>query len=144
MRVLVDTNVLATGWVGGPLGLQTPPAQIWRLWKQGQFELLVSAHVLNELRDTLERPWFAAKTTHQERSGLLADILLLGTEVSITGEIQKITSHWQDDLVLAAAVSGSADYLVTGDAEFRRVDQYEGVKIRTPAEFLQELESPAG
>jgi putative PIN family toxin of toxin-antitoxin system len=141
MKVLIDTNVLATGWVGGPLDLQTPPAEIWRLWKQGRFELLVSEHVMNELRDTLERSWFVAKTTPQERNDLLIDIWEVGTEVEVTVEIQKVARHWQDDLVLSAAVSGNADYLVTGDAEFRRVDEYQGVRLRTPAEFLREIEA---
>ena len=144
MKVLVDTNVLATGWVGGPLDLKTPPAQIWRVWKQGRFRLLVSEHVLNELRDTLERPWFASRTTYQERKDLLLDILEYGTEIEIKVDIQKVARHWQDDLVLVAAISGNAHYLVTGDAEFRRVDEYQGVKIRTPSEFLIEIDKHPG
>jgi predicted nucleic acid-binding protein len=82
-----------------------------------------------------------AKTTPQERNDLLIDIWEVGTEVEITVEIQKVARHWQDDLVLSAAVSGNADYLVTGDAEFRRVGEYQGVKLRTPAEFLREFDA---
>ena len=64
--------------------------------------------------------------------------------VDVTHEVHGVTSHWQDDLVLAAAVSGDADFLVTRDKEFRRVGKYRGVKIRTPAEFLTELGAAAG
>ena len=59
-------------------------------------------------------------------------------------EVSGVASHWQDDLILAAAVSGNADYLVTGDAEFRRVGEYQGVKLRTPAEFLREFDALTG
>ncbi len=60
--------------------------------------------------------------------------------VDVTHEVHGIASHWQDDLVLAAAVSGEADYLVTRDKEFRQVGEYQGVIIRTPAEFLVEVD----
>jgi predicted nucleic acid-binding protein len=61
--------------------------------------------------------------------------------VDVTHNVHGVASHWQDDLVLAAAVSGNADFLVTRDKEFRRVGEYSGVKIRTPSEFLIELDA---
>jgi predicted nucleic acid-binding protein len=41
--------------------------------------------------------------------------------------------------VLAAAVSASADYLVTGDRKLQRLALYEGVTILSPADFVRLL-----
>ena len=47
----------------------------------------------------------------------------------------------KDDIFLACAVEGSADCIVTGDADLLTLDEYEGIKILRPYEFLQMLES---
>ncbi|MCA9858153.1 MAG: putative toxin-antitoxin system toxin component, PIN family [Thermomicrobiales bacterium] len=139
MRVLLDTNALAASIVGANLGWTTPPAQIWRRWQQKQFTLLISEHVMAELNTTLERPWFLARLDPPARDLAIRDLGAIAEVVELVVRTTGVTSHMEDDLVLSAAVSGNADYLVTGDAEFRRVGEYQGVKLRTPAEFLREL-----
>lgn len=141
MRVLLDTNVLAIGMSEHAWGLSQPSALIWQRWQAREFELLVSAHLLMELEQTLRTRWFAESTApatlHNARSRLCENAVF----VEITHEVHGVASQWQDDLVLAAAVSGEADYLVTRDKEFRQVGEYSGVKLRTPAEFLIELDA---
>lgn len=44
-----------------------------------------------------------------------------------------------DNKFLEAAIAAEAEYIVTGDKDLRDLDEYEGVKIRFPAEFLREL-----
>jgi predicted nucleic acid-binding protein len=143
MRVLLDTNSLAAGIVGANLDWQTPPAQIWRRWQQANFDLLISEQVMAELNTTLGLPWFADRIDPSARELAIEQLHANAEMAKPTTQITGIASHWQDDLVLSAAVSGNADYLVTGDANFRRVDEYQGVKIRTPAEFLRELDAQA-
>ena len=46
----------------------------------------------------------------------------------------------EDDRVLATAVAGNVDYLVTGDRRFRAIGQYEAIAIRTPREFVSILD----
>lgn len=138
MRVLLDTNALAASIVGYTLGWQTPPAQIWLCWLQKQFDLLISEQVMSELSTTLDLPWFAARVEPSNRELAVKRLHSVAEMAMPTTRVVSVASHWQDDLILSAAVSGNADYLVTGDTEFRRVGQYLGVKLRTPAEFLQE------
>ena len=140
MRVLLDTNVLAGGMTGEIRGSIRPPSQLWRRWRAKQFDLIVSAHLLDELERTLSTAWFRERTTPDAIAVLLRDVRDNAIFVEPIDEVRGIASHWQDDLVLAAAVSGKADYLVTGDAKFRRVGEYLGVKLCTPAEFLNELD----
>jgi predicted nucleic acid-binding protein len=60
--------------------------------------------------------------------------------IRITARVAGIASHAEDDLVIATAVSGDAEYLITGDKRLRKVGKYQNVKIRTPQEFLAEFE----
>jgi putative PIN family toxin of toxin-antitoxin system len=141
MRVLLDTNVLSAGMAGTNIGWQTPPAMIWRGWRTGRFELLISDGLLIELNRTLELPWFVERLAPRARADAMSDLLELAEMTELSIQVSGVASHPADDLVLSAAVSGNADYLVTGDAEFRRVGEYQGVKLRTPAEFLREIDA---
>lgn len=144
MRVLLDTNVLSVCIVSAIRPASTAPTRIWQRWLDKHFELLFSQHILNELERTFADPWFVTHLPADARSHQIARLLQTATQVQVTSVVSQVASHPADDLVLAAAVSGNADYLVTGDAKFRRVDEYEGVKLRTPAEFLTELDTKSG
>ncbi|MEZ4504672.1 MAG: putative toxin-antitoxin system toxin component, PIN family [Thermomicrobiales bacterium] len=141
MRVLLDTNVLAVGAAEHHWGQDRPCARIWQFWQAKKFELLVSEHILNELKQALRTPWFRERLTQELISSLPDEVFRQATVVEMNQDMPRVTSHWQDDLVLSAAISGNADYLVTRDAAFRRVGEYQGVKIRTPDEFLQEFDA---
>ena len=93
---------------------------------------------MDELGRTLDLPWFLARIDRSTRDLTVGELLGFAEMIEITVAVSGVASHPADDLVLAAAVSGDADYLVTGDAEFRRVGEYRGVKVRAPAEFLAE------
>jgi predicted nucleic acid-binding protein len=53
--------------------------------------------------------------------------------------VRGVATHWQDDRVIATALAGSADYLVTGDKELLRLKSYRTVRIVSPLEFLEIL-----
>jgi predicted nucleic acid-binding protein len=42
----------------------------------------------------------------------------------------------EDDAILATALSGKADFLVTGDRQLLRLGTYRGVRIVTARDFL--------
>lgn len=60
----------------------------------------------------------------------------------VAGEVvvKGVSPDPDDDFILACAKEGQVDYLVTGDAKHLLVlHEYEGVRIVTPAEFLNLL-----
>lgn len=63
-----------------------------------------------------------------------ASFIIPGVEVRGVGEDQ------EDDLVLSTAISGGADYLVTGDKHLQGIGDYRGVIILSPRAFLDVLE----
>jgi putative PIN family toxin of toxin-antitoxin system len=141
MRVLLDTNVLAASMAGHLSESSGPPAQLWSQWQAEQFDLIISAHLLDELERTLTTPWFRERSTPDAFYELMHYLRRYAIFVDASNDVVGIASHWHDDLILAAAVSGNADFLVTGDAEFLRVREYQGVRLCTPAQFLRELDA---
>jgi uncharacterized protein len=68
-------------------------------------------------------------------------VLLRGEPVSPTREIHKCRDP-KDDKFLELAVAGRAAVLVSGDADLQSLDPFEGVRILSPAVFLERLFEP--
>ncbi|MDQ3623269.1 MAG: putative toxin-antitoxin system toxin component, PIN family [Verrucomicrobiota bacterium] len=65
------------------------------------------------------------------------------TVAAFPDELPAICRDPDDDLVLAAAVAGSCQYLVTGDNDLLVLGAFRDVKIVKPREFLNLLEGRA-
>jgi len=131
-----DANILASGL----LTSTTPPGQILDAWRRGQVTLIVSEHILSELAGVLQKAYFRSRLVAGEAERFLEALRQDAVLTPITVEVQGVATHPEDDLVLATAVSGQADYLVTGDGPLRRqVPGYRGVRLVTAREFVELL-----
>jgi predicted nucleic acid-binding protein len=139
IRAVLDANSIASGAAGFRLGTR-PPAIILRAWRQQRYELVISDPLIAEVRRTLSKPYFLARVEPDVHTATLRAIAELATRVVITAVVSGVASHPEDDLVLAAAVSAGADYLVTGDKQLQRLGRYQGVVIVSPRDFLTLLE----
>lgn len=136
IAAVLDTNILASGTVTAA----TPPSQILDRWLDRQFELVVSEHIIDELERTLNKPYFQKHLTSNATAAFIDLLQSKATIISIITKVKGIATHPEDDLVIAAAVSGKADYLVTGDGPLlRKVSNYKGVALITPKDFLEVL-----
>ena len=50
--------------------------------------------------------------------------------------VSGVASHPEDDLVLATAISGAAEYLVTGDRQLLALGTFRDIRIVTARQFL--------
>lgn len=134
ISAVLDTNILASGTVTA----STPPGQILDAWRDGQFELVTSEHILDEIERTLKKPYFQKHLTKTDVAGFIDLLQNETTVISISVSVRGIATHPEDDLTLATAVSAKADYLVTGDGPLlRKVGSfYLGVNLVTPNVFL--------
>lgn len=123
IRVVLDANVIAAGFV-----IRTGlPARVLNHWLEGRMKLVISEHLVEEVEIAWKKPYWRARFTQDEVAHAVA--LLSEELIPITVDVSGIASHAEDDLVIATAVSGKADYLITGNKELRAVWEYEGVKI---------------
>ena len=59
-------------------------------------------------------------------------IIATATIVAPTISASGLTTHPEDDVVLAGAITAQVDYLVTGDKQLQRIGAYQGVSILSP------------
>ena len=58
-RIVLDSNVLVSAMVG--LHPNAPSVKIFDAWREGMFDILISEAMLEEVRRTLEKPYFRAR-----------------------------------------------------------------------------------
>jgi putative PIN family toxin of toxin-antitoxin system len=138
LRVVVDTNV----WVSGLILPESTPGRVLAAAQRGDFELVVSWSLVEEIADVLSRP----KLERYEISeGLIASLLQFVAPALPTIELEVELRDPDDAHVVEAAISGAADAIVTGDRGLLEDDDLRtwlaerGVGLHTPASLLDEL-----
>ena len=138
LTAVLDTNVLASGTVNAT----NSPGQILNAWRAGQFELVTSAHIIDELTRTFQKPYFKNHLS-SDAFGNFIDLLKNEAFVTpITVKIQDVATHPEDDSTIAAAMSAKAEYLVTRDQPLLNKvgSSYQGVTFVNPNDFLKVLQ----
>ena len=139
LRVVLDTNVLVSGLVA-PKG---PPQQALDAWLEGRYTLVTSLHLVAKLAHVISHPRTARRLliTDEEVDALLAAVLSQAVVVPGQLRLPGVTRDPKDDAVVACAVEGEADYIVSGDQDLLVLDEYEGIRIVTPRQFVAILGS---
>jgi predicted nucleic acid-binding protein len=88
------------------------------------------------LTRTLQKPYFAKRLPPQQAAVYLRALISLATLTPITIQVSGVATHPEDDLVLATALSASADYLVTRDRQLLNLGSYQRLAILAPTAFL--------
>ncbi len=137
MRVILGTNVLL-GALISPCG---SPDMIYRAWRAARFDLVTSAAQLDELRRVSRYPKLKA-ILPAHRIGTMVNnmqrAVVLGALPPLPEGVEAIDPN--DTFLLAMAVAGEADYLVTGDrrAGLLQRGSIGHARIVTPATFCAE------
>jgi uncharacterized protein len=133
LRVVVDTNIIVSG-----LFWQGPPKQLYQSLVSGHFDLLLTELLLDELRDVVTREKFEARFA---AIGFSPSQFLIQYEANaIIVESADIpvdaVRDPKDRAVLACAVGGEADYVVSGDKDLLVLGHYQSIPIITAVQFL--------
>ncbi|MDZ5649405.1 putative toxin-antitoxin system toxin component, PIN family [Nitrospirillum sp. BR 11828] len=132
MRVVVDTNVL----ISALLATASLPARLVTLWREGRFSLLVSESQLDELARVTRYPKIRARLAPAVAGQLINDLRGIA---EIVGPLPRVSASPDpfDNYLLATAVAGGADFLITGDKQdLLSLRRFEGTKILTVRDFL--------
>ena len=137
MRAVIDKNLLVRAVIR-PQGTVGPV--LLRL-RQGEYTLLYSRPLLEELIDVLNRPRIREKyrLTEQDIRTVVGLILLRGEGVRPQQSIQACRDP-KDDKFLEVAVAGRADVIVSGYQDLLVMHPYAGIPIVQAKAFLQMLE----
>ena len=130
-RVVFDTNILISAAIS-PLG---KPFACVR-WALANATQITSAAMYEELRTRLQRPRIARLLVEPHATQFLQDAAS-AFQVVAPAQIDPVCRDPDDDVVLATAVAGRADCIVTGDQDLLVLDPFQGIRILTPAAFLE-------
>lgn len=137
MRFVLDTNLLVSGLLFSGL-----PRQLLNAARAGEFELCTSEVLLAELLDVLTREKFALRLAQAGLAAhsLVDDLRRLAVVVSPVSVPRVVPTDPDDDHVLAAALTGVADLVASGDKrDLLPLRSYVGIPIVTAQEAMQRI-----
>ena len=115
-RIVVDTNLWIRALLGGPVTLP-----ILEAWRAGEFLVLISQPLLDELEAVSQRPRLRQRIDPEQAKALIEQLRWRGEWVEATA-IPPRCRDAKDNPVLATALSGEADAIVSGDGDLRADD----------------------
>lgn len=130
-RFVIDTNVL----VSALLFTESVPGQAVTL-ALNSGTLLVSSAFVRELDGVLGRDKLDHYVVREERDRFL-EALVRESELVDIAEPVLVCRDPKGDHILELAVNGDAAAIVTGDRDLLVLDPFRGVRIVTPAAFLE-------
>lgn len=136
LRAVFDTNIFVSAFLSR--NPSSPTQELIRRWQEGELTLLVSEALVDEVTEKL----LERRISEDRITELLALLGRLAEWVEVPAESVRavVREDPEDDPILACAVVGQADYLVTYDAHFDSLGgTFEGIRITKAIPFLREL-----
>jgi putative PIN family toxin of toxin-antitoxin system len=134
-RAVLDTNVFVSAALSK--NPRSPTREVIERWRSGEFLALVCVALAEEIVEKLIEYKMSADVIAR-----ISDLLArLAQWVEVPPEsIEPLLSDPDDDVVLACAVIGEANFLITYDPHFDSLHgEYRGVKILKAIPFLEIL-----
>jgi uncharacterized protein len=137
LRLFLDSNVI----ISGLFSPQGPPGKILSLNSNGIISIVVCQFVIEEVVNTIR----------EKKPDVLSELQSLLTsappEIIKNPPVQEIRRwtkylHFEDAVILAAAIRAEPDYFVTGDNHFysdASLTEKSGLRIVTPNQMVKLL-----
>ena len=136
MKVLFDTNVFVS-YLLRP-DKEGTVQEVLEAGFEGKYTILLPQEEIEELKGKLLTKSYLKKRIPSEalQNFITALMAIAKNMPSITEPIPRVSRDKKDDYLLACAVVGVADYLVSGDRDLQVLKKVGKVAIVSPLEFL--------
>lgn len=131
MRVVLDTNILISAFISRN-GL---PYQCLK-YREDRYQLVTSTWQIEEIRDVASRAELRPLLKRAEVGTLINE---LRSKAVLLDKLPTVnySPDPDDNNVIASAIAGEADYIVSGDKDdVVALDKVEGIKVLTAREFV--------
>ena len=141
IRVVFDTNLLLRMAAGGSR------SQLGQLWRMHRFDVLISLATLTEFRTVAAYPK-VQRYISQTISNTFLNLLETRTVIVQPDLTAPLCRDPKDSALIATAVGGQADFLVTADPDLLDDDLLItelarlGVRVTGATQFMIELDRP--
>ena len=137
-RAVIDTNILVSGFIS-PL---SHPWEIENRWRKGEFILITSLLIIDEINRVLHLTRIQHKY-HISEPDIQAFILALMYHTYCSAGrlvLKGVAPDPGDDKIISCAVEAMADFIVTGDKKLREIKAYRGIRIINAESFVKILD----
>ena len=136
MRVVLDTNAVVSALLWGGV-----PYKLIEAASAGEIELITSPPPLTELRNVLSREHLASRLAAQRST--VEQAIALYSELAITvsplSTPRVVPGDADDDHVIAAAVAGTAEIVISGDRHLLSLGSHQGIYIVNAASAVRRV-----
>jgi putative PIN family toxin of toxin-antitoxin system len=138
-RFVFDPGVL----IAALISARGAPAEALDRWREGEFDLVASPALLDELERVLLRRKFRSYVSEDEARQYVAALAQEGLVISDPPPtIDPLTEDPKDDYLVSLARAAGAEAIVSGDAHLTDLDALEP-PVLTPRQFLEQLDERA-
>jgi uncharacterized protein len=137
IRAVLDTNAL----ISGLLSEDSPPPSLVDAWLDRRYVLVTCLYQVEEISHVLAYPRIASRLRLSDAevdlilAALLSQAEVVGGDLRLPG----VSRDPKDDPLVACAMEGAADYLVSGDADLLDLGKHENTRMVSPREFVEIL-----
>ncbi len=141
-KVVIDTNVL----ISGIIQRSGFPFKVVKMWEDETLVLVTSSSTIEEAGRVLNYPKIREryKLTDEDINRTITNLLRYSIIVDDPPEINVIKEDPEDNKILATALAGKADYIISGDAHLLNLRSFRGVEMVTPKRFCEIVEEGKG
>lgn len=133
LRAVVDTNLI----VSGTATTSTIPYRLLEAWREGEYILVTSVPIIEEVKDVLARPEKHFAITKREIKQVIKTLSTQAYVAAGTLELDVVKRDPDDNKFIAAALEGGASHIVSGDKDLLDIGQYQEIKFVTARDFLE-------
>ena len=131
-NAVLDTNIFVSSvfWEKGN------PHKIVEKAIEGEFDVFISEEIIEELEEILRRDFNESDDFIKEQVRLIKEYAEV---VEIKERVVIVKEDFKDNKIIECAISASADFIISGDNHLLRINEYRGIKIISPREFIDML-----
>jgi putative PIN family toxin of toxin-antitoxin system len=134
IRVVLDTNVIVSAFI-------TYGGNEWNILQkavEGKITLITSENLLDEFLEVISRQKFGYDRSEIESMRLF--LIEISHFIIPLEKVDIIKEDLEDNRFLECAISGKAQYIISGDRHLLNLRKYKSIKILRSVEFLRILE----
>ena len=135
MRIVLDTGIL----ISALITKSTPPDMLYQGWRKGLFDLVSSHEQLEEIERVLSYKKLE-RFIKRDEAQILLDGLYRMSDIQDQLPPIDLSPDPDDNIIIATAIAGKADYLVSGDkGDLLSLKSAENIPIVTARQMVKIL-----
>lgn len=137
LKAVIDTNVM----ISVAFARKGLARKLRNMIADDAFILVTSKAILRELYEVLHYPHIVDrfKPTKEDINEFVGMIIDHAMITKGTYSVKDITEDPKDDMFIACALEGNADYIVSRDPHLRNIKHYQGIQIIDATTFISKV-----